>query len=165
MRYVAVGTDQAVSALIGPKTRTIDLHGKLVLPGIVDAHTHPAESSQDLGKCNLKDQTLTPAQIRSKLAECLKEEPAEHPPWFEVVQVNSSNLTLTRQDLDSMLSERPMVLEDTSGHTIWANTAALAAAGHRRQHQESRRRAHRARCRGQSDRHATRRGGGDRVGR
>ena len=126
---LAVGSDQAVSALIGPKTRTIDLHGELVLPGIIDAHIHPAESSGDLGKCNLKDQTLAPAQIRSKVAECLKEEPAEHPPWFEVVQVNSSNLTLTRQDLDSMLSKRPMLLEDTSGHTIWANTAALAAAG------------------------------------
>lgn len=126
---VAVGSDQAVGALIGPKTRTIDLHGKLVLPGIIDAHIHPAESAQDLGKCNLKDQTLTPAQIRSKVAECLKEEPAEHPPWFEVVQVNSSNLTLTRQDLDSMLSKRPMLLEDTSGHTIWANPAALLAAG------------------------------------
>jgi predicted amidohydrolase YtcJ len=126
---VAVGSDQAVSALIGPKTHTIDLHGKLVLPGIIDAHIHPAESAQDLGKCNLNDQTLTPAQIRSKVAECLKEEPAEHPPWFEVVQVNSSNLTLTRQDLDSMLSKRPMLLEDTSGHTIWANSAALAAAG------------------------------------
>jgi predicted amidohydrolase YtcJ len=126
---VAVGSDQAVSALIGPETRTIDLHGKLVLPGIIDAHIHPAESAQDLSKCNLKDQTLAPAQIRSKVAECLKEEPAEHPPWFEVVQVNSSNLTLTRQDLDSMLSKRPMLLEDTSGHTTWANSAALAAAG------------------------------------
>ena len=126
---VAVGTDQDVSALIGPKTRTIDLDGKLVFPGIIDAHIHPAESAQDLGKCNLKDRTLTPAQIKSNVAECLKEEPAEHPLWFEVVQVNSSNLTLTRQDLDSMLSKRPMLLEDTSGHTIWANSAALAAAG------------------------------------
>ena len=126
---VAVGSDHAMSALIGPGTRTIDLHGKLVLPGIIDAHVHPAESAQDLGKCNLKDQMLTPAQIKSKVAECLKEEPADHPLWFEVVQVNSSNLTLTRQDLDSMLSKRPMLLEDTSGHTTWANSAALAAAG------------------------------------
>ena len=125
---LAVGTDQDVSALIGPKTRTIDLHGKLVLPGIIDAHIHPAEGAQALGKCSLKDQTLTPAQIRSKVAECLKKEPAAHSLWFEVVQVNSSNLTLTRQDLDSMLSKRPMLLEDTSGHTIWANSAALAAA-------------------------------------
>jgi predicted amidohydrolase YtcJ len=126
---VTVGTDQDVSALIGPKTRTIDLHGKLVLPGIIDAHTHPAESAPALGKCNLKDQTLTPAQIRSKVAECLKNEPLEHSLWFEVVQVNSTNLTLTRQDLDSILSKRPMLLEDTSGHTIWANSAALGAAG------------------------------------
>src|ERR1019366_7757370 len=50
---VAVGPDQQVSALIGPKTRTVDLGGRLVLPGIIDAHIHPAESAQDLGKCSL----------------------------------------------------------------------------------------------------------------
>src|ERR1035438_4350615 len=46
----AVGTDQTVSALIGPKTRTIDLGGRLVLPGMIDAHTHPAESAQEGGQ-------------------------------------------------------------------------------------------------------------------
>ena len=125
---VAVGTDQAVSALIGPKTRSIDLRGRVVLPGIIDAHTHPAESSEDLGKCSLGDKLLTPAQIKAKVAGCLKE-PPDPKVWFEVVQVNPSALTLTLQDLDAMLAERPMLLEGSDGHTVWANSAALKAAG------------------------------------
>ena len=47
---VAVGTDAAVGALVGAHTRTVDLGGRVVLPGIIDAHTHPAQSAQDLGK-------------------------------------------------------------------------------------------------------------------
>ena len=36
-----VGTDSGALAFAGPSAQTIDLHGKLVLPGLVDAHTHP----------------------------------------------------------------------------------------------------------------------------
>ena len=52
-KIVAVGTDQMVDALKGPNTQTIDLADRVVLPGIIDAHTHPAESAQDFGKCSL----------------------------------------------------------------------------------------------------------------
>ena len=44
---IAVDTDQAVTALIGPQTRIVDLRGRVVLPGIIDAHTHPAEGARD----------------------------------------------------------------------------------------------------------------------
>ena len=126
---VAVGTDQSVSALIGPKTRTIDLHGRVVLPGIIDAHTHPASSAQDLGKCSLDDKTLTPAEVKTRVAACLKEHPGERSHWFDAVMLSPSGLTLTLNDLDSMLPDRPLTLSGSDGHTAWANSAALKAAG------------------------------------
>jgi predicted amidohydrolase YtcJ len=122
---VAVGSDQTVSAFIGPGTRTVDLNGRVVLPGIIDAHTHPAESSQDLGKCSLDDKALTPAEVKTRVATCLKEQPGERAQWFEVVMVNPSGLTLTRADLDSILPDRPMLLNGSDGHTVWANSPAL----------------------------------------
>jgi predicted amidohydrolase YtcJ len=125
---VAVGTDAVVSALQGPKTRAIDLAGRVVLPGIIDAHIHPAESAQDAGKCSLEDKMLTAVQIKAKVAVCLKENPGNSALWFEVVQVNPSELTLTIQDLDSMLADRPILLNGSDGHTVWANSAALKAA-------------------------------------
>ena len=125
---VAVGTDQAVEALVGPKTKKIDLNGRIVLPGIIDAHVHPAQSAQDLGKCSLDDKTITPPQLKLQVAACLREHPGERSQWFEVVMVNPSGLTLTLQDLDSILADRALLLSGSDGHTVWANSLALKAS-------------------------------------
>jgi predicted amidohydrolase YtcJ len=124
---LAVGTDQAIAGRIGAQTRVVDLHGRVVLPGIIDAHTHPAESAQDQGKCNLGDEMLGTAAVKAKVAACLQKSAGESS-WFEVVQVNPSGLTLTREDLDSLLASRPLILNGSDGHTVWANSAALKAA-------------------------------------
>jgi len=125
---VAVGTDADVQAFVGAQTRTVDLRGRVVMPGIIDAHVHPAESAQDLGKCSLQDRMLDPAALRTAIKLCLTDEPVAHPSWFEVIGVNVSQLTLTRRELDEMLPNRPLLLEDASGHTLFANSAALEAA-------------------------------------
>ena len=39
-RFVAVGTDQEIRALCTPETRVVDLHGQVVLPGLIDSHLH-----------------------------------------------------------------------------------------------------------------------------
>ncbi len=124
----AAGTDQSVGELIGPGTRTIDLRGRVVLPGIIDAHTHPAQSAQDLDKCSLDDKPLAPPDIKRRVEACLKAQPGERSQWFEVVMVNPSGLTLTRADLDAMLPARPLLLSGSDGHTLWANSAALKLA-------------------------------------
>jgi predicted amidohydrolase YtcJ len=123
---MAVGTDQAIGALIGPRTRIVDLHGRVVLPGIIDAHTHPALGALDMGKCDLGDELLSAAAVKRKVAACVKKSPGES--WFDVVQVNPSGLTLTLKDLDAMLASRPLFLSGSDGHSAWANSAALAAA-------------------------------------
>jgi predicted amidohydrolase YtcJ len=125
---VAVGTDDEIAALTGPQSRTVDLAGRVVLPGIIDAHTHPAESAQNQDRCSLGDEMITPNEIENRVGRCLAGNPGKQPTWFEVVQVNPSGLTLTRADLDAMLGERPLLLDGSDGHTVWANSAALAAA-------------------------------------
>jgi predicted amidohydrolase YtcJ len=125
---VAVGTDDAIGALVGPHTRQVDLRGRVVLPGIIDAHTHPAQSAQDLGKCNLDDKPLAPPVIKARVAACLKDKPGDASQWFEVVMVDPSGLTLSLSELDAMLPNRPLLLSGSDGHTIWVNTPALNAA-------------------------------------
>ena len=44
---VAVGNDEDMVPLIGTKTQTVDLQGKLVLPGMIDTHIHPIFGAVD----------------------------------------------------------------------------------------------------------------------
>lgn len=125
---VAVGTDQEIGSFVGPRTRSVDLAGRVVLPGIIDAHTHPAQSAQDLGKCSLDDKPLTPSELKIRVGTCLREHPGDPAQWFEAIMVNPSGLTLSLADLDSMLADRPMLLSGSDGHTVWANTPVLKLA-------------------------------------
>ena len=125
---VATGTDADISALRGPATRTINLAGRTVLPGLIDAHTHPAQGAQDLGKCNLSDAALSSEQILAQAKACYRANPGDPRHWFEVTQVNPSAVSLSLADLDSIAGKRPLLLLGSDGHTTWANSAALAAA-------------------------------------
>ena len=126
-RIVAIGTDQSVSTLAGPKTRIVDLKGSVMLPGFIDAHTHPAESAQMLGKCSLDDKAAPFEKIKARIDACLAKNPGDPKRWYEVVMVNPTGNQLTASQLDTILS-RPMMLEGADGHTVWLNTAALTAA-------------------------------------
>ncbi len=44
-RFLQIGTDSEIRKLAGPQTKQIDLHGKTVLPGLEDSHTHPIASA------------------------------------------------------------------------------------------------------------------------
>ncbi|MGH2652250.1 MAG: amidohydrolase, partial [Actinomycetota bacterium] len=54
-RIVAVGTDDGVRDLIGPKTEVHDLKGMMLLPGFQDAHCHPPSAGLQLIQCDLSD--------------------------------------------------------------------------------------------------------------
>lgn len=125
---IAVGPDQDVGTLIGPKTRTVDLDGQVVLPGIIDAHIHPADGARDLDTCNMGDTPISPTELQARVAVCLKENPGDLKRWFRVIRLDPVGLTLTRGDLNSILSDRPMVIFASGGHTVWVNSAALRAA-------------------------------------
>jgi predicted amidohydrolase YtcJ len=125
---VAVGSDQEVSALVGPATRKVDLGGRVVMPGIIDAHVHPAESAQDFGKCSLEDKALKPSEIKARVASCLGKQRGGRGEWFEAIMVNPSGLTLSLADLDSMSPDRPLMLTGADGHTVWVNSTVLKLA-------------------------------------
>src|SRR5437879_13634669 len=48
-RFVAVGIETQVERWAGRRTRRIDLHGRVVVPGFIDAHAHMADSAGEIG--------------------------------------------------------------------------------------------------------------------
>jgi predicted amidohydrolase YtcJ len=61
-RIVYVGTDEGVKAYLGKQTNVVDLHGRMVLPGLVDAHNHAIAGGSQLLDCDLNYAPLTIVQ-------------------------------------------------------------------------------------------------------
>ena len=124
---VAVGSNASMTGFEGPKTQKVDLKGRLMLPGFIDAHVHPAESAQMGDKCSLNDKAMPFARLRERVLECIKQHPAKPGRWFEVVMVNPTGAALTLRELDQ-IQKAPLILEGADGHSVWLNSAAMTAA-------------------------------------
>jgi len=123
----AVGTDQAVLALRGPQTRVIDLKGKMVLPGLIDAHVHAISSgvSELDEKLPIFDSIMTIQQwIKAKAKATPKGEwiivPRTLPPRLREMRFPNRN------DLD-VVTTHPVAFD---GSYVWgANSMALKVSG------------------------------------
>jgi predicted amidohydrolase YtcJ len=134
-KIVYVGTDAGTKPLIGKNTRVIDLDGHTVLPGLIDGHMHPVAAGLDLLKCNLNYASLTVAQFQARLQTCLNEQHnAEGPDsWFEVVNwfrygMGAQAASIDRSVLDSLKTQRPIIVHDSFGHSSLVNSRALSLA-------------------------------------
>ena len=125
---VAVGDNSEIEAMNGPETRTIDLAGKMALPGFHDAHVHPTMGGYALLGCGLEGLDSVDAII-SKVTVCAGE---TEQGWLEG---HAFDLGLFGQDgphkslLDAIDSDRPIILWGSDGHNAWANSRALDLAG------------------------------------
>jgi len=128
-RLTYVGEDAAVADYIGPETEVIELDGKMVLPGFFDSHSHPTAApvaSLSVRLYGLRSLDDYLAAIR---------EFANGYPDREVIRGAGWTNTLfpeqgpSRLDLDTVDSERPIVLESEDGHSTWVNSRALELAG------------------------------------
>lgn len=127
-RVLAVGSNAQVEACAGPKTRRIDAAGATVLPGFIESHVHLFLGGQELGHLQLLG-----VQGAEALRHALADFAAAHPDRPMIVGQGCDyailGRALTRQDLDAILPDRPVILIAADHHTGWANTCALRAAG------------------------------------
>ena len=133
-RIVYVGTDSGLKAFLGPKTRVTNLGGRMLVPGLVDGHMHPVSGGASLLKCNLGYAPLTIAQFQSRIQDCIDRRAQDEPDgWLEVVNwfryaMQPKGTTATRSTLDALRTHRPILVQDSFGHTALANSRALALA-------------------------------------
>jgi predicted amidohydrolase YtcJ len=127
---VAVGATSDVHELIGPGTRRIDLRGRTLLPGFIDAHCHPVHAGIHLARCALHD---LPNSQEAYLT-AIREYAEAHPEldwivgsgWYMSVFPGG---TPSRRDLDAVVPDRPAMFLNRDGHGTWVNTRALEVAG------------------------------------
>jgi predicted amidohydrolase YtcJ len=128
-RIVAVGTDESVADLIGPKTEVHDLHGRMLLPGFQDAHVHPPPGGLEMLECNLNE-----AYTREGYERIVAEYASEHPDveWIRGGGWSMDSFprgTPTKEILDRIVPDRPVYLPNRDGHGAWVNSRALELAG------------------------------------
>ena len=133
-KIIAVGTAEDVAAVSDDKTVVIDLNGSFAMPGIGDAHLHPAMTMPRRAFCSLPGSFFEPTNddIVNALKECLKTYPEDRE-WVIAGGATFAAMTpetLTREFLDKLIPDRPAFIEDeTGGHQMWFNTLAMEAAG------------------------------------
>ena len=131
-KYLAVGTSAAMRKLIGPKTRVVDLKGRMVMSGLIDDHVHAVDGAMgELFDC-LFASTSTPQQIRKILTACVNKAPGGS--WISGGYWASDffkhyPIASPRKWLDDIAGGRPIILRDDTGHNVWADSAALRLAG------------------------------------
>jgi hypothetical protein len=125
---LAVGTAGDIGALRGPKTQVIDLRGDTVLPGLHDAHVHPIDGGISEMRCKIR-QGSTLAATQESIRHCAGQ--VRTGEWIIGGQWDAPALggVPNRAQLDAATGSHPALLDDTSGHSAWANSRALAIAG------------------------------------
>jgi len=130
-RIAFVGSNSGAGALASSSTRIIDLHGRLLMPGLVDGHMHPLEGGTQLLKCNLDYERLTVAQFQARIRACLDRTRSREPDqWLEVVNWFQQDMIpagteLTHETLDALETRRPITVMSSFGHSVLANRRAL----------------------------------------
>ncbi len=128
-RLLAVGSDDDVLALAGPRTVVEPLDGRVVLPGLVDPHNHLLATGALLGNVELYDcRSIRDVveRIAARVAHATPGEWVVGRGWDE--SLLDERRHPTRHDLDPVSPANPVVI-----HRVWnrlvANSAALAACG------------------------------------
>lgn len=134
-RIAFVGSDADAAKRIGANTKVIDLGGRMLMPGFVDAHLHSLAGGRALLVCDLAYAPLTRAQLVQRLQSCLDATPdAGADTWLEGVNWDRQSTAAldadpTRALLDGLPTTRPIAVTSSDFHSVLANSRAFALAG------------------------------------
>ena len=129
-RIVYVGTDDGASPYVGAATRTIDLRGRMMLPGFQDSHVHPLGGGIGMTRIQLNG-----VFDRSEVFLLLEDYANAHPELEWIVgrgweaDAFKPSGEPDRHMLDEIISDRPAYLTFSGTHAAWVNSRALEIAG------------------------------------
>jgi predicted amidohydrolase YtcJ len=127
-RIAALGTMAEVRKLAGPATRLIDLHGRTVTPGLIDAHLHFADVTPLYSVDLSRVESIAEVQrlVRERVTTAKRGE------WITGRGWDEGKLREQRyvraDDLDMVAPHNPVWLTHATGHYAVSNSAALKMA-------------------------------------
>src|SRR5580692_6165754 len=125
----SVGTDEEIRQVTGPRTRVVELGGRLALPAFGDAHVHAVAGGLESLRCNLVGLRTRQESLAAVAAYCAG--------LADGAWVLGGGWTMAAfpgglpvaADLDPVTGGRPAFLLNRDHHSAWVNTAALDLAG------------------------------------
>ena len=138
-RIIAVGEQDGIEALRGAKTKTLDLKGKVLMPGINDSHMHLIWTlisvppyQLDLSYPNVKSIRDIRGQVREAVAKARPGQWIIGAGWNQglIEELVADNSRVPgKADLDDVAPDNPVWLRDFSYHTAFCNSLVLRLAG------------------------------------
>ena len=131
-RIVAVGSTDSIRPLAGPGTRVVDLAGRSLAPGFIDAHCHIGGLGGSFQAIDCKAPGM--GSIRA-FAEAVRQRAATQPPgtWIRGRGYDQTRVVEQRHpnrfDFDTVAPDHPVVFTRTCGHIAVGNSKALELAG------------------------------------
>ncbi|WP_096911345.1 MULTISPECIES: amidohydrolase [Acinetobacter] len=129
-KFLAVGNNAFIQTLATAKTQIVDAQGKTVLPGLTDAHTHllgGLELWEGVDLFGVNDRQEWFKLIAKRDKELAKDAWLVGGRW-DITSLKDQHMP-TRQELDAIVPDRPVVLQDIDYHTVWINTKAMQLLG------------------------------------
>lgn len=133
-KFIAIGSDQKIKSFIGPDTKVVNLNQQLVVPGFVDAHTHPMETIwlKEVWVDARYPGTPSVKQALENIAKRVQSTPRDQ--WIYVAGVSASENKFSEKrlpskaELDQVAPNNPVIMAN-GAHMAIANSAALAKMG------------------------------------
>jgi len=131
-RFSAIGTNQQINQLAGTSTRRVDLHGRSVVPGLIDNHMHLLRAGTTWSNEVRLDGVDSRKQALDLFAARAKAIPAGE--WvyniggWSVDQFADSRAKFTREELDRLIPNHPVALQE-SYYRTYLNSRGLQAFG------------------------------------
>ena len=125
---VALGDSTSLNAWVGPHTQVLDYQDSTLLPGFIEAHSHPLLLGIGLRHVNL---TFDEAPTRAKVLEAIAAWTKTHTDrawiigWGYDPSVLDDNTPLSRKELDAICPDKPLLIANNSLHLAYVNSKAF----------------------------------------
>lgn len=128
-RIAYVGADSGSKEWIGPETKVVDLKGRMLMPGFIDGHNHYVAGAATKRGVNLTGSKDTQEMLQ-RIRDYVQANPQKTAYMgfgWEFPMFGEKGAT--RQELDAICSDKPMMFFNEDTHHVWFNTRAMTVAG------------------------------------